>query len=209
MARKNSIKGSHPKAKNSLAEKNLLDRLASDEANAVLQGLLKKHPGLQAEAEDLARNIVSAASIEEIAEDVHSRITSIDLDDLNGRAGAHSWGYVEPSQAAIDLLEEAVEDLLEDMKRRVELGLVPAAEVVCAGIVEGLYQARNTQSDGALGWAPDFPGEEADHVVAEFLRACRPAARKASQKSLMDTLAKRVPERAEVLKRAADRCVKG
>jgi len=54
--------------------------------------LLKKHPGLQAEAEDLARNIVSSSSIEEIAEDVHSRITSIDLDDLNGRAGAHSWG---------------------------------------------------------------------------------------------------------------------
>jgi hypothetical protein len=40
MARKNSNKGSHPKAKNSLAEKSLLDSLASDEASAVLHGFL-------------------------------------------------------------------------------------------------------------------------------------------------------------------------
>ena len=122
----------------------LLDRLSSEEAVTVLRHLLDQHPELRSEAEQFAARLVSSSSIEEIAEGVHGRITSIDLDDLNGRAGAHSWGYVEPSQAAIDLLEEAVEDLVEDMKRRVELGLVAAAEVVCAGIVEGLYQARNT-----------------------------------------------------------------
>jgi hypothetical protein len=42
MARKNSSKGSHPEAKNFLAEKSLRDRLASDEANAVLHGLLTR-----------------------------------------------------------------------------------------------------------------------------------------------------------------------
>ena len=207
--RKPSAKTDRSGAAPTTSASGLLDRLSSEEAVTVLRHLLDQHPELRSEAGQFAARLVSSSSIEEIAEDVHGRITSIDLDDLNGRAGAHSWGYVEPSQAAIDLLEEAVEDLEEDMKRRVEMGLVAAAEVVCAGIVEGLYQARNTQSEGALSWAPDFPGEEADHVVAEFLRACRPAARKASQKSLMETLAKRVPEWAEVLKRAADRCVKG
>jgi hypothetical protein len=127
------------------------------------------------------------------------------LDDLNERAGAHSWGYVGPDQAAQDLLEEALEDLVEDMNRRAELGLVSAAEAVCAGMVQGLYQARDTKSDGALGWAPDFPGEEADYVVGEFLRACPPATRKAAQKSLMESLAKRAPRWAEDLKHAADR----
>ena len=53
-------------------------------------------------------------------------------------------------------LEEAVGDLVEDMKRRADLGFVSAAEVVCTGIVEGLYQARDTQSDGALGWPRIF-----------------------------------------------------
>ena len=186
----------------------LLERLSPEEAVAVLHQLLDKHQELRSEAEQFATKLVSSSSIEDIAEDAHHRVTSIDLDDLNGRAGAHSWGYVEPSQAAQDLLEEAVEDLVEDMKRRAELGLVSAAEVVCAGIVQGLYQARDTESDGALGWAPDFPGEEADYVVGEFLRACPPATRKAAKRSLMETLAKRVPEWAEDLRHATDRSSK-
>lgn len=113
-----------------------------------------------------------------------------------------------PDQAAQDLLEEALEDLLEDMKRREELDLVAAAEVLCTGIVQGLYQARDTKSDGALGWAPDFPGEHADYVVGEFLRACPQAVRKATQKRLLETLAKRAPKWAEDLRRAADRAGK-
>jgi hypothetical protein len=186
----------------------LLERLSPEEAVTVLHQMLDKHPELQSEAEQFATKLVSSCSIEDVAQDVCDRITGIDLDALNGRAGAHSWGYVEPGEAAQDLLEEAVEDLLEDMKRRAELGLVSAAEVVCAGMVQGLYQARDTKSDGALGWAPDFPAEEADYVVGEFLRACPPATRKAAQKSLMETLTKRAPKWVEDLRRAADRAEK-
>jgi hypothetical protein len=186
----------------------LLARLSPEEAVAVLHQLLEKHQELRSEAEQFATDLVSSCSIEEIAEDVHGRITNIDLDDLSGRAGRHSWGYVGPDQAAQDLLEEALEDLVEDMKRRAELGLVAAAGVLCVGIVQGLYQARDAKSDGALGWAPDFPGEEADHVVAEFLRASPPATRNAAQKRLMETLVKHAPGWAEDLRRAAERSVR-
>ena len=123
--RKPSAKTDRSGAAPTTSASGLLDRLSSEEAVTVLRHLLDQHPELRSEAEQLADRLVSSSSIEEIAEDVHSRITSIDLDDLNGRAGAHSWGYVEPSQAAIDLLEEAVEDLVEDMKRRVSWGLCP------------------------------------------------------------------------------------
>lgn len=46
-----------------------------------------------------------------------TKVTRLDIDDLQGRAGKHSWGYVEPAQAAQDLLEEAVAGHLDDMKR--------------------------------------------------------------------------------------------
>ena len=203
--RKASAKSDVPGAARRASASGLLERLSSEEAVTILHQLLDKHAELRSEAEQFAATLVSSSSIEDIAEDVHDRITSVYLDALNERAGAHSWGYVGPSDAAVELLEEAVDDLVEDMKRRADLGFVSAAEVVCTGIVEGLYQARDTQSDGALGWAPDFPGEEADRVVEEFLRACGPAARKTAQTSLMATLAERVPEWAEGLKRAADR----
>ena len=115
---------------------------------------------------------MSSISVEEVAQDVHDRIVGIGLDALSGRAGKYSWGCVEPGEAATELMDESIQDLVDDMKRKAELGLPLAAQVVCAGIVQGLYQARDTNSDGALGWAPDFPGEHADYVVGEFLRAC-------------------------------------
>ena len=182
----------------------LLERLSPEEAMAMLSQLLEKHPELRLEAEQLATKFVSSKSIEDIAQDVCDRITGIDLDDLNGRAGKHSWGYVEPGEAAMQLMGESLQDLVDDMRRNAELGLLPAAQVTCVGILQGLYQTRDTNSDGALGWAPDFPAEHADYVVGDFLRACSPATRKEAKKSLSAILTRCVPEWAEPLMRSAE-----
>src|SRR2546426_8267729 len=82
----------------------VLNRLAPEEASTVLGILLKRHPGLRVEAEQVATELVASASVENIAADVFDRVTGVPLDALEGRAGAHSWGYVEPGQAAMDLL---------------------------------------------------------------------------------------------------------
>jgi hypothetical protein len=181
----------------------VIDRLASDEANTVLRALLDKHPELRPEAEQIAADVMSSSSAEDIAGAVFLRVTGVDLDDLSDRAGSHSWGYVEPGQAAVELLEESVEDLLEDMKRKAELGLVPAAEALCAGIVKGLYRARKTKSDGALGWDPDFPAEHAGYAVEELIRSCPPAARQATLERAVEALVPEVPEWEDMLRRIA------
>jgi hypothetical protein len=186
----------------------LLERLSPKEAVAVLRQLLEKHPELRPEAEQFATEYVSSNSIEEIAQDVYDRVVGIGLDELNGRAGKHSWGYVEPGEAAIELMDESIQDLVDDMKRKAELGLLPAAQAVCAGIVQGLYQTRDTNSDGALGWAPDFPGEHADYVVVGFVQVCPREKRKEARKSLAEVLAKCAPEWAEGLLRAANEAAK-
>jgi hypothetical protein len=182
----------------------VLQKLSPEEAAAVLRHLLAKHSELRSEAEQFAIDYVTSGSIEEVAQDVYDRIIGIDLDELNGRAGKHSWEYIEPGEAAFELLEESLEDLVDDIKRKAELGLLPEAQVVCAGIVQGLYQARDTKSDGALGWAPDFPAEHADNVVGNFLRACPMKTRKQARKNLTEILTKCAPEWAERLLRAAN-----
>ena len=170
----------------------------------VLRQLLEKHPELRPEAEHSATEYVSSSSTEEIAQDVYDRITGIGLDELSGRAGKRPWGYVEPGEAAIELIEESLQDFSDDIKRKADLGLVPAAQAVCVGIVQGLYQARDTKSDGALGWAPDFPAEHAGYIVEEFLGACSPAARKEVRQNLEVCLVKCAPEWAEGLMRACN-----
>ncbi len=123
--------------------------------------LFKRHRDLRGEANEIAEGLICDVSIETVAEDVAYLVGSIGIEELGGRAGKQSWGYVEPSQAAWDLLEESIEDFRADMKRRFEAGMKPAAEKICQGIVLGLHEADGTNSDGALGWAPDFPAEAA------------------------------------------------
>ena len=127
----------------------VLDKTSPGELAQVLHALLKKHPDLKPEAEAIAVDLVSSSSVEETAEEVLDAVTALDLDSLNGRAGSHSWGYVEPTEAAWELLEEAVQDVIADMKRRMDLGLDTAAETICLCIVVGLHKAKNV----VLSWA--------------------------------------------------------
>jgi hypothetical protein len=168
------IKNSSGKAKTAREFKKKtasLDELQPGEAALVLRRLLAGHPELLSEAEEISRSMLGDVSFESIASEVEDSIRQLDLDDLNGRAGRHSWGYTEPTEAAWELLEEAVEPFVEDMKRHLGLGLNEEAFEICKGIVLGLYQCRNASGDEFLGWAEDFPAEAAGNAVADWIGA--------------------------------------
>lgn len=142
----------------------VLERLSAAEAASVLKRVLGHHPELRSEAETLAGDVLSEVSILAIADDVEAAVLQFDYDDLNARAGRHSWGYVEPTEAAWELLEEAVTPFVDNMKRYLEIGLEGQARLLCQGIVLGLYRVRGGGND-ILSWAPDFPAEEAGFVL--------------------------------------------
>ncbi|MBI4471284.1 MAG: hypothetical protein HY646_01360 [Acidobacteria bacterium] len=149
--------------------KDVLDHLTGADAECLLRELLRRHPGLRQEVGTIARDLVADVSVEDVRAEVSESLRSVGLDELNDRAGSHSWGYVEPSEAAWELLEEAVEEFLEDMKRRKEAGLEVGAEKVCQGVILGLFDVRQSRNEGALGWAPDFPAESAGQALADFI----------------------------------------
>ncbi len=150
-----------------------LDRLNGDEAATVLRLLLKRHPDLTKEIEALAKSVIGDISIEDVADEVEGAVRSLDLDDLHSRAGRHAHGYVEPSQAAVDLVEEAVMPFIEDMKRRAEAGQDAAALASCVGIVFGLYRLRDRDGDPFLGLAVDSADEMAGWAVVTLRKAMR------------------------------------
>lgn len=141
-----------------------------------MRRLLAGHPELLSEAEEISRSTLGDVSFESIASEVEDSIRQLSLDDLNGRAGRHSWGYTEPTEAAWELLEEAVEPFVEDMKRHLGLGLDEEAFEICKGIVLGLYQCRDARGDEFLGWAEDFPAEAAGNAIADWIGAGKPGA---------------------------------
>jgi len=133
-------------------------QLSGEEAATVLGTLLKHHLELQKEAEALAAGLLSNVSYLDVADDVENEF---DYDDLNGRAGRRSTGYVGPGDAAWELLEEAVAPFIGDIKRYLEGGLDGQAEELCKGTILGLYRVRDGAGNDILRWAEDFPGEAA------------------------------------------------
>lgn len=181
--------------------------MAPGELAAVLRALLAEHPDLRTEAESIATAMVSSPCAEDVAADVFDAVTSLGIESLHGRAGRTPWGYVEPSEAAWNLLHEAVEDFFDDMRRRIDLGLNDAVEATCCGIVIGLYRSRahGAGSDGPLGWAQDFPSEEACAAIAELIRAFPAQGRGAARDRLAAALGDSVPEWDAMIARAAER----
>ena len=179
----------------------VLERLTLDEVASVLRILLDKHPNLKREAEEIAAGVVSSPSVEAIADDVCFGVTSLDMDDLNDRAGKHSWGYVEPAEAAEELLGEAVADYIDDMKRRMDLGLDVAAEAVCVGIVLGLFRASSKESGGVIEWAPDFPADHASYVIETYLAKYPKGRRRGTGERLLAALTASVPEWSDMFSR--------
>jgi hypothetical protein len=101
------------------------------------------------------------------------------------------------------MLEESDEDFLADLKRRAELGLTDAAVTMGLGIVLGLYKAKDSPSDGPLGWAPDFPAEHAGHAVSELMRASPAQTRDVIRTRLLEVIVADAPNWSEMLTRAA------
>ncbi|MBI4604470.1 MAG: hypothetical protein HY721_21115 [Planctomycetes bacterium] len=195
-------------------EPSALERLKPEEAVEVLDGLLERHPGLRKEAEALARNLLEAAPAEGTAEALAEDLRALDIDDLNSRAGSQRWGYVDPTDAAHELCEEALQPYLEELLRHLELGLEADALETLEGIILGLYEARKDEGDGCLAWAGDFPldaaqealgrwlGEEKRGARAVKVKRPRPAAQVSRLRSF---LSRRTPEWAPELGRVVEK----
>jgi len=142
-----------------------VERLKPEEATGVLRHLLEVHPELSGEAEEIARALLQQVDYEDVAAEIEDEIRALDYEVLNARAGRHEWGYVEPSEAAEEILEETVQPYREDMKRHLELGLEAEALEICKGLVLGCYRLSERAGGDVLGWAPDFPGEAAGYAL--------------------------------------------
>jgi hypothetical protein len=156
----------------------LLGRLTAEESAKVLSILLSRHQALGAEAEQVAAELVSMPAVDRVAHDVQGSLADIDCEAVTSRAGDQRWGHVAPTEAAWELLQLALGDVIRDMQRRMELGLVDAAEAICRGIVIGLHRAQGSCTDGALGWAPDFPSKQASRFPPAVADEPGPAAQR-------------------------------
>ena len=102
---------------------------------------------------DLFGSVVTNVDSESIADEVKTALLDLDIDQLNGRAGRQRSGYVKPTEAAWELLEEQLQPFLDDLKRHIALGFDGAAHAQSLSI--GGSSANFGSTTLAPGFTPD------------------------------------------------------
>jgi hypothetical protein len=143
-----------------------LDTLSPAEKATVLDELLATRPDLREHAEAYAAQLMSGGDRSVIAGDVEDALQGLEIEELNTRAGYRPGrGYVHPAEAADEILDEALQPFLDDLQRRSDLGMEPAAAELAVGILLGLYNCRHGNSETLLEYSPDYAGDRASDVV--------------------------------------------
>jgi len=153
------------------SKRSALDALSAAEKAAVLDELLTARPDLREPAEAYAARLMKDADRSAVADDVAGALQYLDIDELSGRAGYRpGFDYVDPAEAADEILDEALQPFLDDLQRRAGLGIGSAATEVAAGILLGLYNCRDGSSETLLEYTPDYAAERASAVVSDCTR---------------------------------------
>jgi hypothetical protein len=152
-----------------------LNTLSPQERAAVLSALLHAHPELVAEAETLARDLLETGGRGEVAQDVADELRALTLRDLAERSGRH-WGggYVDPQEAAYQILTATIQPYLDDLRRRAKSGATCAALEIGLGLLAGLYACREEKDDDLLlahAPTPDAIDDLAAHVLQVIVQA--------------------------------------
>lgn len=137
-------------------ETSVLAATTSQEKATVLEQLLAAHPELVEEAEGLAGAVLMSATADVIADDVADRLGSLGFEDLAARAGRiPGRGYVDEAEAAWELLEEAIEPFLADLRRRAALGFIDASASIATGTIAGLRRLQDAPDGQLIAFAGD------------------------------------------------------
>jgi len=139
--------------------------LSGEECRVVLVELaVDGEVGAAAAALGLA--LLGDVDVAQVSDSVFERLSNMSHFEIGDRSGRRpGGGYVDPTQAASDLIEEAVEPWIADVERRARLGQVDAAADLVVGVVDGLRRCVPPRVETVLDWVPDALQEVANQLV--------------------------------------------
>jgi hypothetical protein len=145
------------------ANRGALAALSAVEKSDLLDALLAANSTWQPIVEAAAADRLAQVDRDRVAAELRDVLCGLGHELIGVRAGYHpGHGYVEPTQAAVDILSDQLEPYLQDVARRDRLGLTDAAAELGAGVLLGLYGCRDCQAEETvLAWVEDFPDEHA------------------------------------------------
>lgn len=100
-----------------MARTDILKMITPEQAATVLTTLAASDPEVRRKARVIARKLLGDVDVEELAEEVFWVLDAIAVEQVWDRSGRKRDGYVDPGEAAWQLLEEALEPFLDALRR--------------------------------------------------------------------------------------------
>ena len=114
---------------------------------------------------EMAMAHLSEVDLEEVAAILYNQLAALEVEEVWDRAGETRYGYVEPSEAADQMIEEVLDPFLEELRKYQKLGMDTEANRMCMGLLLGLYRFERESTSEFKDWAPDAPIIFAEAVV--------------------------------------------
>jgi len=143
----------------------IIDTLSPTDALAILRALAGSDDQLATRIAGMATARLRGVDPEEVAAALYDELNGLDVEEVWDRAGRTRYGYVEPHQAAEQMIEEIIAPFLEELKKHQALGMNAEANRMCMGLLLGLHRFERESTSKFKDWASDAPDAFAEAVV--------------------------------------------
>ena len=158
MAKRGKTKASSRQSGQPGPKPKVIDYITGDDALAILE-VLARDRRLAREIERVAKQHCSNVEMHVVAENVAMELDSLVVEDVWDRSGRNRYGYVEPSEAASEMFDEALRPFRDEVGKYEKLSMLREAELACQGILKGIYDFEKESSSEFKEWAVDAPAE--------------------------------------------------
>ena len=139
-------------------ERNPLPDLDPEDAYGILVQLVQEQPRLLPKVKKLAAGNLGDVDPEEVAAEVFEDLNALQVEDLWDEAGpTRDDGYVSEGEAARNMLEDALDPHIHEVKKLWRLGMRDDAACYMKGVLEGLTRFKLTSRTKFQEWASDEP----------------------------------------------------
>ena len=168
-----STKKSTTTTKKTSKKQNIFNIITPDDAFVILQTLAKEDKHIAKRIEQLVLEYLSDVDLEGVTDEVYSALDLIDVHDLWDNAGSTRDGYVDPTELAWEMFEDALQPFLEEFKKYQRLFMPSEAKYLCMGILQVIYRFSKESNSEFKDWAVDAPGEYFSITLEKWQNACK------------------------------------
>jgi hypothetical protein len=145
-----------------------IENLTPEQALEVVLRLCDKGGRIREDVLEVVWKMLGETDLDETADEVFFALDAIDVQDCWDRAGSSRDGYTSPDEAALELIEEALQPFLDQIGRYRELAMSKEEAAYCMGVILGLYRYQHESKSEFRDWSVDIPIECAYDVLNKW-----------------------------------------